>query len=58
MAILMVSSEIEEIIGLCHRVLVMRLGEIVAEFQSSEAIPLDQEQIIQAAFGAQEADNG
>ena len=53
-AILMVSSEIEEIIGLAHRVLVMRLGEIVAEFQSSNDTPLDEKMIIQAAFGASE----
>ncbi|MEM6529137.1 MAG: sugar ABC transporter ATP-binding protein, partial [Chloroflexota bacterium] len=53
-AILMVSSEIEEIIGLSHRVLVMRFGKIVAEEQSSQASPLDQKAIIQAAFGADE----
>lgn len=53
-AILMVSSEIEEIIGLSHRVLVMRFGEIVAEEQSSETTALDQKAIIQAAFGADE----
>ncbi len=55
MAILMVSSEIEEIVGLAHRVLVMRLGEIVAEVQASQQQPLDQKAIIQAAFGAAEA---
>jgi simple sugar transport system ATP-binding protein/ribose transport system ATP-binding protein len=52
MAILMVSSEIEEILGLAHRVLVMRLGGIMAEEGSSATQPLDQKAIIQAAFGA------
>ncbi|MEO1441833.1 MAG: sugar ABC transporter ATP-binding protein [Chloroflexota bacterium] len=54
MAILMVSSEIEEIMGLAHRVLVMRFGEIVAEERATGADPLNQKAIIQAAFGADE----
>ena len=32
MGVLLISSEIEEILGLSHRVLVMRRGQIVAEF--------------------------
>lgn len=55
MGILMVSSEIEEIIGLSHRVLVMRLGKIVAEIQSSDTVTLDEKMIIQAAFGTLES---
>ena len=31
MAILLISSEIEEIVGLAHRVLVMRAGRLVAD---------------------------
>ncbi|MDE0099381.1 MAG: sugar ABC transporter ATP-binding protein [Truepera sp.] len=49
-AILMISSELEEIIGLAHRVLVMRLGRIVAEFREDRS-PLDESAIMQAAFG-------
>jgi ABC-type sugar transport system ATPase subunit len=52
MAILLISSEIEEILGLAHRVLVMRLGQIVAEI-ASENGELDQAAIIRAAFGAE-----
>jgi len=32
MAVMLISSELEEVIGLAHRVLVMRHGEIVNEF--------------------------
>lgn len=52
--ILMVSSEIEEILGLTHRVLVMRLGKIVAEFEASESTPVYKKQVMEAAFGSQE----
>ncbi len=48
MAILMISSEIEEIIGLSHRALVMRRGCIVAELQGRE---LTESRIMHAAFG-------
>ena len=40
MGVLLISSEIEEILGLAHRVLVMRRGLIVAEFAEDE---LDEE---------------
>ncbi|MGH2618238.1 MAG: sugar ABC transporter ATP-binding protein, partial [Thermomicrobiales bacterium] len=36
MAVLLISSEIEEVLGLCHRVLVMRRGQIVAELTGEE----------------------
>ncbi|MBK8020644.1 MAG: sugar ABC transporter ATP-binding protein [Chloroflexi bacterium] len=52
MAILLISSEIEEILGLAHRVLVMRLGQIVAEVQSVDG-ELNQSAIMRAAFGAE-----
>ncbi len=32
MGVLLISSEIEEVLGLAHRVLVVRAGRIVAEF--------------------------
>jgi ABC-type sugar transport system ATPase subunit len=47
--ILLISSELEEILGLAHRVLVMRRGRIVAEVAGDEA---DEETILRAAFGA------
>jgi len=46
-AVLLISSEIEEILGLCHRVLVMARGRIVAELPREE---MTQEAIMHAAF--------
>src|SRR5439155_16618512 len=37
MAVLLISSELEEVLGLAHRVLVMRRGRIVAEYDSEQA---------------------
>lgn len=48
LAVLLVSSELEELIGLCHRVKVMRGGRFVAEFAHPD---LDEAQILQHAFG-------
>lgn len=50
LAILMVSSEIEEILGLCHRVLVMRRGQIVSELDEAQKT-LTEDNIMRAAFG-------
>ena len=36
MAILLISNEVEEILGLAHRVLVMRAGRLVAELAGPE----------------------
>ncbi len=47
MAVLMVSSEVEEVMGLSHRVLVMRHGRLVAEFARGEAT---REQVLSMAF--------
>ncbi|MEU9884414.1 sugar ABC transporter ATP-binding protein [Sphaerisporangium sp. NPDC051011] len=47
MAVLMVSSEVEEVMGLSHRVLVMRHGRRVAEFARGEAT---REQVLSMAF--------
>jgi simple sugar transport system ATP-binding protein/ribose transport system ATP-binding protein len=49
MAVLLISSEIDEVLGLAHRVLVMRRGRIVAEFAGDE---LAEEPILRAAFGS------
>ena len=45
--VLVVSSELEEVLGVAHRVLVMRSGHLVAEFDSSQ---MTQQSILQAAF--------
>jgi len=47
-AILLVSSELREVLALSDRVLVMRRGRIAAEFAQSEAT---QEVVLRAAFG-------
>jgi rhamnose transport system ATP-binding protein len=54
MAILMISSELPEILGMSDRVLVMREGRIVAEFSRAEAT---QEKIASAMMGAQATDS-
>lgn len=46
--ILMISSELDELIGTCDRVLVMRKGEVVREFLRED---YDQSSILAAAFG-------
>ena len=45
-AVIVVSSELDEVTALSHRILVMRHGRIVAEFAS----PADREDIMSAAF--------
>ena len=50
-AILLVSSEMDEILGLSHRVYVMRLGRIVAEFGDHLPQPISRKGIMTAAFG-------
>lgn len=47
-AILLISSEMPEIIGLCHRTLVLHEGTITAEFKRGE---FSQEKIMEAAMG-------
>lgn len=47
-AIIMISSELEEILGLCDRVMVLYHGRIAAEFERST---FNQEDIIKAAMG-------
>jgi ribose transport system ATP-binding protein len=48
MAILLISNEVEEILGLAHRVLVMRGGRLVAELTGTD---MTEEAIVNAAFG-------
>jgi ribose transport system ATP-binding protein len=45
--VLMISSEVEELIGMCDRILVMSRGELVGEFAEK---PFDREVILRAAF--------
>jgi rhamnose transport system ATP-binding protein len=47
-AVLLISSELEEVMGLAHRVLVVRNGRIVAEHAGEEA---NEEAIMRSAFG-------
>ena len=44
---LLISSEIEEVLGLAHRVLVMRRGSITKEFSADPPM----EAVMEAAFG-------
>ena len=46
--ILMISSELPEVLGMSDRILVMRQGRIVAEMEAAGA---SQEQVLRAALG-------
>lgn len=46
-AVLFISSELEEVLGVCSRVLVIHRGRVQAEFQA----PFDQEEVVAAFFG-------
>jgi ABC-type sugar transport system ATPase subunit len=48
LGVLLISSEIEEVLGLAHRILVVRNGRIVAEVAGADA---SEETIMRAAFG-------
>jgi rhamnose transport system ATP-binding protein len=48
-AVLLISSEIEEVLGLAHRVVVMRRGAVASEFAGREISP---EAVMNAAFSA------
>jgi simple sugar transport system ATP-binding protein/ribose transport system ATP-binding protein len=49
LAVLIISSELEEVLGLAHRVLVLRNGELAAELSGDQ---LTGRNVIHAAFGA------
>jgi rhamnose transport system ATP-binding protein len=49
LAVLLISSELEEVLGLAHRVLVMRRGAIVAEYDGDEAT---MERVLSSAFAS------
>ena len=48
MGVLLISSELEEVLGLAHRVYVMRAGEVVAEFAEGN---FTEDAVMRAAFG-------
>jgi simple sugar transport system ATP-binding protein/ribose transport system ATP-binding protein len=52
LGVLLISSEIEEILGLAHRVLVMRRGRLVAELAGEE---ITESAVLAAAFSEREA---
>jgi rhamnose transport system ATP-binding protein len=47
MAVLFISSELEEVLGVCSRVLVIHRGRVHAEFKA----PYDSEKVVSAFFG-------
>jgi rhamnose transport system ATP-binding protein len=53
LAVIMVSSEIPEILGMSDRVVVMREGRIVAEFPRAGLTP---EKLVRAAAGITEVE--
>ncbi|HUB04268.1 MAG TPA: sugar ABC transporter ATP-binding protein [Solirubrobacteraceae bacterium] len=53
MAVLLISSELEEVLGLAHRVLVMRRGAIVAEYDGEDAT---MERVLSSAFASDATD--
>ena len=55
MAILLISSELEEVLSMSDRVLVMREGRVAGEFGRGEAT---QEAVMAAATGAKTANGG
>ncbi|MHC2435375.1 sugar ABC transporter ATP-binding protein [Bradyrhizobium sp. USDA 4451] len=55
-AVLVISSDLPEIIGICDRVIVMRAGLLAGEIKRTTAAPLDQEQIMALATGMEQLD--
>ena len=51
LGVLMISSELPEVLGMAHRVLVMRNGRIVANLPRGEAT---EDAVMHAAFGTKE----
>jgi simple sugar transport system ATP-binding protein/ribose transport system ATP-binding protein len=53
LGVLLISSELEEILGLAHRILVVRGGRIVAELDGTTTT---HDAVVRAAFGASPAE--
>ena len=47
MAVLLISSELEEVLGLAHRILVIKSGRLAAEFDGRTAT---EDEVLHAAF--------
>jgi ribose transport system ATP-binding protein len=54
-AILVISSDLPEIIGICDRAIVMRAGRIAGEIKRTATSPLNQENIMALATGMEQA---
>jgi ribose transport system ATP-binding protein len=55
-AILVISSDLPEIIGICDRVIIMRAGHIEGELRRTATSPLNQEDIMALATGVEQLD--
>jgi ribose transport system ATP-binding protein len=55
-AVLVISSDLPEIIGICDRVVVMRAGQIAGEMRRGATSPLSQEEIMALATGMEQID--
>jgi ribose transport system ATP-binding protein len=55
-AILVISSDLPEIIGICDRVIIMRAGRIAGELRRTSTSPLSQEDIMALATGVGQLD--
>jgi ribose transport system ATP-binding protein len=55
-AILVISSDLPEIIGICDRVVVMHTGHIAGEIRREAMAPLNQEDIMALATGMEQLD--
>jgi ribose transport system ATP-binding protein len=55
-AILVISSDLPEIVGICDRVIVMRAGRIAGEMQRTATSPFSQEDIMAFATGMEQLD--
>lgn len=55
MGVLLIASDLEEVLGLSHRVVVMRGGRVAAELMGDDA---NEDRILRLAFGAHESVGG
>jgi ribose transport system ATP-binding protein len=55
-AVLVISSDLPEIIGICDRVVVMRAGQIAGQIRRDAKSPLNQEEIMALATGTEQLD--